>query len=214
MAAEALEQLRHAAEGLRAQSKALELQRGIIGGSVWEALPFLDGWTWQLESLPEPITLTRGAPRKRLVEWSNEEGWAIGFYLLVSDPDVNMRMLVDNWDFTISPRLLNASNDLQIGNAIFRCNVWNPASPYGPIYGITMGPVYPLAYRTRVLIECWYPEKAYWLGVPVASSSAYVYTFHAGKVFISDRKAWYKSLKKFAIQQTLGRREVPLEVIR
>lgn len=167
---------------------------GIIGGDIKSALPFLRGWSYKTDGSSELSQLIQGAPRTRLIEWTDEEGYVYGGYFITTNPDVNFRVLVDNVDITTSARVVSTVTSMDFGLMRFSCPIYDPALPR---YAVAIA-VEGLAYRTRILIESWLPTTA-------LDPIAYITNWAISRAFINDRKEFIRSVYEFAVRQSAGK---------
>lgn len=196
MATGALEDIR---ELLKEQNALLRRQRGVVGGSLLEALPFLDGWTWFQDSGASPILLTRGAQRVRLINWTDERGWILAGYVIFSDPDALIQMVIDNITMLTSPRQMNTTDQLQVGFTRISAPVYDPAG--GPQYGVMVGSFQGLPYKSQAMLDVWLPQSA-------LNATGYVWFYLMSKILINNEKLFYESVERLGARQTAGSKDV------
>ena len=189
--------------------KALSpMLQGLMGGILMPVIPsalaMLNGWTWKSEIIQARQTLTRGAgPVPLVAPIQGEKGWLNTLGMLFSDPFTELLFQCDNWQFTISPFMLNVSGATVPNNASIWCPVYNPATVIGPLYGIQWAPSQFWPYNTQISIQARHPAAA-----PTATSQ--LVSFILGRHFIRDEKQFYESIILEGKRQTVGRVEVPL----
>lgn len=184
---------------LEVQVGMLGRQRGIIGSSLFEALPFLEGWAWVVDRREQPQLLTRGAQRTRILDWQNERGWVIAGYIMFSDPDAMVQLTIDNMVIRTSPRGMSNVTQLQVGLSSVQGTVYDPS--IGPQYGILVGAFQPLPYKSQVYWDAWLPATA-------LNATAYMWFYALSKVLINNEKLWYESLERLGVRETQGKKGV------
>ena len=183
----------------------LEGARHIVGPILPSGLATLEGWTWRLESSQERTLLNRGAGPVPLipgVEIQGERGWLNTLSIAFSDPETLFRFTCDQWDFTVSPFLLNLLNSPENNTAVY-CNVYNPATPIGPLYGVSWTPSQFWPYKTQVRLTVEHPAGA-------LTATSQVVMFILGRHFISNEKLFYETTVREAERQAVGRVQVPI----
>lgn len=173
-----------------------------LGPIAVENLTFLEGWRWALYMAGYPGVeppLVAGGPPFVLANYTDEKGWLITSSIMFRSPYGTMNFKADDWSFSYSPFLLNIIG-LVVPTAItIWNNVYNPATPLGPIYGMTFTPNYALPYSRQLEITLSLPA-----GAPVAATTVFVGA--VGKIWIQDEATFLRSLKKFMLQQMTGRK--------
>jgi len=183
----------------------LEDARHIVGAILPDGLATLEGWTWRLETSQERTLLTRGAGPVNLipgVEIQGERGWLNTLSVAFSDPQSIFHFTCDQWAFAVSPFLLNILN-VPVNNTTIFCNVYNPGTPIGPLYGIAWTPSMFWPYKTQVRLTAEHPAGA-------LTATSQVVMFILGRLFISNEKLFYETTVREAERQTVGRVQVPL----
>jgi len=186
----------------------LQLFGGIFGPIVPEAMATLDGWNWQTEQTPERLVLTRGqgpVPLLPAIQASGEreKGWLMTVGVVFSDPDTEMIFSVDNWNFRVTPRLLNMIGMTAPNNTTIYNNVYNPATPMGPMYGISWLPAKFWPYKTQITFQAQHPATAF------TETSQVVFAL-MGRMYIRDSKQYYESVFVESQRQATGRVKVPI----
>ena len=176
-------------------------QKGVIGGQLYDSLPFLEGWTYESETRASPILLNRGGPHTRIVTWTtpNNLGWIMGGQAIFSDPDSRAAMHVDNAFVDISPRDMHSVKGSTVASMNIECHVYHPADT-PPRFGILVGAENPMPVHNFVTMDIYHPASA-----PTATS--YCWLFHLIRIKINDKKQWYEGLKKLGLQETQGKME-------
>lgn len=192
-------------EELKGLNEKLALQKGIVGSSLFEALPFLNGWSYDTDSLTSFVTLVRGAGPTRLANWipPNNIGWALGGQVVFSDPDSRLRIQIDNATFDASPRELVKVVSLDLGFVNFEAGIFNAAG-VPPAFSITAGFKVPLPFHNLAFYDVFHPATA-------LTPTSFVWFFTAGRIYVNDKKEWYRSLRNLGRQETLGTEAVPLD---
>lgn len=183
----------------------LEGARHIVGSILPSGLATLEGWTWRLESSQERVLLNRGAGPVPLipgVEIQGERGWLNTLSVAFSDPESLFHFTCDQWDFTVSPFLLNILNSPENNTAVY-CNVYNPATPLGPLYGVSWTPSQFWPYKTQVRLTVEHPAGA-------LTATSQVVFFILGRHFINNEKLFYETTVREAERQAVGRVQVPI----
>ena len=186
-------------------ARLLEGARHIVGPILPTGLATLDGWTWRLESSQERSLLNRGAGEVNLipgVEIQGERGWLNTLSVAFSDPETILHFVTDQWDFRVSPFLINIINSPANNTAVY-CNVYNPGTPMGPMYGISWTPSQFWPYKTQVRLTAEHPITA------LTATSQVVY-FLLGRHFINNEKLFYETIVRESERQAVGRVQVPI----
>ena len=186
-------------------ARLLEDARHIVGPILPTGLATLDGWTWRLEASQERALLNRGAGEVPLipnVEIQGERGWLNTLSVAFSDPQTILHFTTDQWDFRVSPFLLNILNSPENNTSVY-CNVYNAGSPIGPIYGVSWTPSQFWPYKTQVRLTVEHPADA-------LTATSQVVFFILGRCFINNEKLFYETTVREAGKQAVGRVEVPL----
>lgn len=172
--------------------------KGVLGGNLLSALPLLDGWNYFVQNLPGPKVLRRGEPVQVFPDWKDEEGFFISGQIGGTDPDIHVNGAFDNLQLMFSIRQVQVFSDVAYGSQWFKVNCYNPVIP---LFAITFG-VQPLApYNKRTAFNIF-------LGTESAQQTCVLTLCTFTKIIISDRKAFYRSMKRLALQQSVGIREV------
>ena len=193
---------------LREIKASMEKLSSIVGPIVPSALATLDGWTWKLEVLSERRLLTRGGgpvdifPPIR-AQTTKEKGWINSLGVAFSDPMTMLRFSCDNWNFYISPYFANMFIGALPNNDYMYVPVYNPATPFGPLYGLSWAPSQFWPYKTQLMVQAEHPLAA------VTATSQIVYA-GLGRHFIRDEKQFYESIFVEGQRQAIGRVEVPI----
>jgi len=183
--------------------KVLADKMGPLGPIVPEALANLEGWTWKVESNIDRLMLTRGAsPINVIPPIQSEIGWLHTIMIVFSDPLSMFHFACDNYTFALSPFLTRTIGLTLPSNTLMYCNVYNPASPMGPIYGLCWVPSHFWPYRSQILLQASHPSVA-------VTATSQIFTFVMGRLFIRDRKQFYESVVIENVRQSVGRVEVP-----
>ncbi len=190
---------------LKGLNSKLALQRGLIGTSLFEALPFLKGWNYDSDVLPSTLTLVRGAGPIRLAEWVPPDniGWALGGRIVFTDPDSRFRVQLDNATFVTSPRELSNSITVNLGSIEFETGIFNAAAN-PPAFSISARFTVPLPFHNLAFFEAFHPATA-------LTETSFILFFTTARIFINDKKEWYRSLRNLGRQETLGKEGVPLD---
>ena len=186
-------------------ARLLEDARHIVGPILPSGLATLEGWTWKFEASQERVLLNRGAGPVSLipgVEIQGEYGWLNYFSVAFSDPESVFHFVCDQWNFALSPFLLNILSGPP-NNAAVYCNIYNPGTPLGPMYGITWTPSQFWPYKTQVRLTAEHPATA-------LTATSQVVFFILGRCFISNEKLFYETTVREAERQAVGRVQVPL----
>lgn len=165
-------------------------------------LPFLKGWMWDLYSIgypgDQPTLLVGGAPLP-FVNYVDEMGWVILESVIFHSPFGCMNSTTDNFATSITPFLLNMMFPPVPSAINYFCNVYNPWTPLGPLFGISLSPAYALPYARRLMITLNLPA-----GSPVATTT--VFAAGIGRIFITNYDEFLKSVKKFVAEQMTGKK--------
>lgn len=186
-------------------AKLLEGARHIVGSILPTGLATLDGWTWKSERTQERTLLTRGAGQVNLIpggEIQGERGWLNTLTIVFSDPESVLHFTTDQWDFRMSPYLLNILN-FPVSNTTVYCNVYNPGSPIGPLYAISWAPSQFWPYKTQVRATAEHPAGA-------LTATSQVILFGLGRHFINNEKLFYETIVRDSERQARGTIQVPL----
>jgi len=183
--------------------------RNIVGPIIPSALATLDGWTWKTEVAQERTLLTRGTGPIPLIPGTSiqgERGWINSFFVVFSDPESIFRFNADQWSFQASPLSLNTLNLILPNNATVHCNIYNPATLMGPLYGIVAQPSQFWPYKTQVRLTVEHPDTA-------LTATSQVVTFGVGRHYISNEKFFYESILREGARQSIGRVQIPYRMI-
>ena len=186
-------------------ARLLEDARHIVGPILPSGLATLEGWTWRLETSQERTLLNRGAGPVPLipgVEIQGERGWLNTLSVVFSDPESIFHFSCDQWDFALSPFLLNILN-VPANNTAVYCNIYNPGTPLGPMYGISWTPSQFWPYKTQVRLTAEHPATA-------LTATRQVVMFIFGRHFLNNEQLFYETTVKEAERQAIGRVQVPL----
>lgn len=163
-------------------------------------LTFLEGWRWNLHMIGYPGTepvLTRGGPAVTLANYTDEKGWVISFLAQFRSPYGMLNFTADDWTFSPTPFVFNLSGMTVPTNITVWCNVYNPATALGPLYGLVFEPAYACPYTRRVQITLSLPAVA-----PIAQTTVFIATI--GRIYIVDERTFLRSVKKFMLEQMTG----------
>lgn len=186
----------------------LKLFGGIFGPILPDTMATLDGWIWDTSITPERFILTRGAGPIPLIpaiqaSGEREKGWLVTLAVVFSDPDSEMIFTSDNWIFRATPRLLNIMGITTPNNINVWNNVYNPATPLGPLYGMIWTPAKFWPYRTQITFQAQHLPTA-------LTATSQVVMAMIGRMFIRDSKQYYESIFVESQRQSTGRVQVPL----
>lgn len=174
----------------------------ILGGDLWGALPYLDGWNYDVKTLPGPLALPKGQKKQPFPDIVNQEGWFVGVLVGFSDPDCHVTGSFDNLQIQdISPRLFIELHNPAFGAQQFKCNCYDPSIN---LYGLDMSVNILAPYNKRTSFSVY-------LGPESRNTIAYLKYITLTNIAITDRRAFFISLRKFAYQESVGRREVKLQ---
>ena len=191
-------------EGIRERLGDL---RSIFAPIIPDSLAVLNGWTWSLETKVDRTILNRGEQidvfPTVLKGQTNERGWINTLSIVFSDPDSELVYSMDNWAFAFSPRIINILGGVLPNNQQVYINVFNPATPLGPLYGFVWSPSQFWPYKTQITFQARHPNTA------LAPTSQIVFAF-LGRLFISDEKYFYESIFLESQRQTIGKVRVPV----
>jgi len=181
--------------------------RSIFAPIIPDSLAVLNGWTWKLETKADRTIITRGDqidvfPSIQKGQ-TNERGWINTLAIVFSDPDSELVYSMDNLSFAFSPRLINILGGVLPNNQQVYINVFNPATPLGPLYGLVWSPSQFWPYKTQITFQARHPTTA------LAPTSQIVFAF-LGRLFISDEKFFYESIFLESQRQTIGKVQVPV----
>ena len=182
--------------------------QGLLGGILMPVIPsalaMLGGWTWKSEISQTRQILTRGTGSIPLIApIQGEKGWIHTLAVAFSDPFSELLFQCDNWNFNLSPFLLNTAGSILPNNTTMYSTVYNPATPVGPMYGLQWAPAQFWPYNNQIVIQVQHPAAA-----PTATSQLIGFGF--GRHFIRDEKQFYESVIREGARQTVGKVEVPL----
>ena len=183
----------------------LEGARHIVGPILPSGLATLDGWTWMLTNSQERRLINRGAGPVNLIpgaEIQGERGWLNTLAVVFSDPQSIINYTCDQWNFSLSPFLVNMIN-MPPNNTSVYCNVYNPGTPLGPMYGIMWTPSQFWPYKTQVRVTAEHPANA-------LTATSQVVLFILGRHFLNNEQLFYETTVKEAERQAIGRVQVPL----
>ena len=178
------------------QNAMLARQRGVVGSSLLEALPFLDGWTWVTDGSTSPIALAQGPQRTRIIDWPNEKGWLIAGYLMFSDPDSRVYVTLDSLNINSSPRGMNEAKGFQVGFSRIESPVFDAS--IGPKYGVSLGAFQGLPYKHQVTVEVQLPDTA-------LNATAFLWYYQVSKILINNEKLFYESIERLGARETMGK---------
>lgn len=187
----------------------LKLFGGIFGSIVPETLATLDGWTFQSNLMQERLILTRGAGSVSLipaveVAGERKKGWMFSWGVLFSDPDTEVIFTHDNFTIRMSPRLAHVMGMTVPNNVTAWNNVYNPATPMGPLYGLMWTPSKFWPGKTHVpVFQAQHPLTAF-------TETSHVVLALMGRIYIRDAKQYYESIYAESQKQALGRVKVPI----
>ena len=193
---------------LREIKASMEKLSSIVGPIVPSALATLDGWTWKLELLSERKLLTRGGglvdvfPPIR-AQTTREKGWINSLGIVFSDPMSVLKFSCDNWNFIVSPYMLNLFQGAFPNNDYVYIPVYNPATPLGPLYGISWTPSQFWPYKTQLILQAEHPTAA-------VTATSQIVTAALGRHYIRDDKQFYEAVFIEGQKQAIGRVEVPI----
>ncbi len=187
----------------------LKLFGGIFGPVVPESLATLDGWTWLTNDMQERFTLTRGAgpvPLIPAIEAAGErkKGWLFSWGVLFSDPDTEVIFVHDNLNVRVSPRFANRIGMTVPNNISVWNNIYDPATPLGPLYGLMWTPAKFWPGKTHVpVFQAQHPSTAF-------TPTSQVILAIMGRIYIRDSKQFYESIFVESQRQALGTVRVPI----
>lgn len=165
-------------------------------------LPFLQGWRYDFFSIGYPgteIPLVNGGPATVLVDYTDQLGWVLFFLSIFRSPYGTLNFSVDNFNFNASPWLTQLTGLNVNNNVLIKTQVYNPATPLGPLYGLNLTPVYAMPYQSRLQISLNLPA-----GSPVAATT--IFAAAVGKIYIVDYPTFMRSVKRFVAEQMVGAR--------
>lgn len=190
-------------EEVNALLDRLKLFGGIFGPIEPEVLANLDGWTFQSNLMEDRIILTRGAGPVALipaieVAGERKKGWLFSWGVLFSDPDTEVLFNHDNFTIRMSPRLANRMGMTVPNNITAWNNVYNPATPLGPMYGLMWTPSKFWPGKTHVpTFQAQHPATAF-------TPTSQVILALMGRIFIRDAKQFYESIKAESKKQRVA----------
>jgi len=187
-------------------ARLLEGARHIVGPILPTGLATLGGWTWKLETTPDRTLLNRGTGPVNLIpgeEIQGELGWLNTLVVIFSDPQTVLQVRIDQWSFAISPFQLNLLNFSLTNNTLVFVNVYNPATPIGPLYGISWNPSQFWPYKTQVRITAEHPADAF-------TETSQVVLFSLGRQYIDNEKLFYETIVRDTEKQASGKAQVPM----
>lgn len=192
---------------LRELTERLGNLRSLFAPIIPDALTNLEGWHWQVNQTTERILLNRGDEIDVLPliqrGSTSERGWINTLGIVFSDPDSEIIYSMDNWSFRLSPRLMNTFGGI-LPNATTMFNmVYNPATPFGPLYGLQWAPSVFWPYKTQIVFRASHPRTA-------ITPTSQIVLASIGSVIISDEKLFYESIFLESQKQTIGKVEVPI----
>lgn len=158
------------------------------------------GWTYDLMQFGLPgneIPLVRGAAPTILAQFTDEKGWLQNMSFGFRSPFAEMTFTADNHIATSMPFGLNIVNQTVPNGVSVYCPLYNPATPFGPLYGISWNPNYPWPYERRVMVSVRLPSTA-----PIQQTTM----AFAGitRIKITDYRIFLRSIKKFNLEQMSG----------
>lgn len=173
-----------------------------LGPIEMQHLTNLKGWTYQFQSVGFPGAeppIVAGGPPVVLANFTDEKGWLIGFSAIFRSPFGLLSYRSDNHNFAGSPFLLNALGFNAVSPSTIYNNVYNPVTPFGPLYGVTLTPSNPFPYERLINITLSLP-----LGSPIAATTIFVAA--VSRIIIIDEPIFLRSIKKFTAEQMVGRK--------
>ena len=195
----------------RAVLKSLEERlgdlRSIFSPVVPDSLAVLDGWHWQVDQNTERLLLNRGNEIDVLPiiqrGSTNERGWINFLTIIFSDPDTEMIFSMDNWTFRASPRFVNTLGGILPTSTTIYNSVYNPATPFGPLYSIVWTPAKFWPYKTQIVFKATHPRTA-------ITPTSQIVVASVGRLIISEQRMFYESIFIESQKQTIGKVEVPI----
>lgn len=173
-----------------------------LGPISVENLSFLDGWMYEQTQVGypgTPVPLLVGGPVSVIQDRTDEQGWVLAATAIFSSPYGRVDMAIDNFILNQTPYLANIMIGVPPFNKTLYPLVYNPATPLGPLYGVQLNTTQPHPYARHVRITGSLP-----LGSPVAACNLFTATL--SRIMLQDRPTFYRSMKKFNIEQRIGKR--------
>ena len=164
-------------------------------------LTLLKGWIYDLYEIGFPGTeqpLTTGGPAVTLANYTDEKGWVLLYYAIFRSPYAQLNFSADNWRPSATPFMSNIigppQNEVQIYNTVY-----NPFTPYGPLYGLFFTPSYAIPYERRLSITLDLPR-----GIPIDETT--IFKAGVGRIWLQDERLFLRSIKRQILEQMTGNR--------
>lgn len=173
-----------------------------LGPISVENLSFLDGWMYEQTQIGYPgalVPLILAGPPSVVLDKTDEQGWVLAATVIFDSPYGRVDMGIDNFTLNQTPYLANIMVGIPPLNSTLYQLVYNPATPLGPLYGVQLNVTKPLPYIRHVRLAGSLP-----VGSPVAACN--IFTATLSRIMLQDRPTFYRSMKKFNIEQRLGKR--------
>lgn len=184
--------------------ETLEKFQTVLGPVGPTQIPTLDGWSWRAEGITTRTLLNRGAGRVAIVPAiQGEKGWLNFIVAIFSDPETVFHFACDNWVFQASPFFWRYFSS-QPNNTSMYLSIYNPATPYGPMYGLLWNPSQFWPYKTTLTIQAEHPATA-------LTATSQIVMAGMGRHYIRDEKHWYETIFIEEGKQIRGTTQVPLE---
>ena len=194
-------------EIIRKLTERLGDLRSVFAPIVPDSLAALDGWTWSVETKIDRTIINRGDQINVfptiLKGQTQERGWLTTLGILFSDPDTELVYSMDSWNFRATPRGTNIIGSTLPNNITIYNTVFNPATPWGPLYGIFWNPAKFWPYKTQITFQANHPVTAF-------TPTSQIVIAALGRLFISDEKFFYESVFLESQRQTIGKVQVPI----
>ena len=192
-------------EAIRRLNASLGDLRSVFAPIVPEALANLDGWHWEVNQTTERQLLIRGQEVDVLPiiqkGRTNERGWINTAGIVFSDPDSEMIYSMDNWNFRVSPRFVNTFLGVLPNGVTLYVPVYNPATIFGPLYGLQWSPTKFWPYKTQIVFRAVHPKTA-------VTPTSQIVAAGIGRVIIPDQRLFYESILIESQKQTIGKVEI------
>lgn len=173
-----------------------------LGPISVENLVFIDGWKYENTNRGYPgiqPALVVGGPPFVVEEKNDEQGWIIAASIIFTSPHGLIEINIDNFFPTFTPFLADAVIGVQPLNRTPYQIVYNPSTPFGPLYGMILDTAQPYPYTRFLKLQGSLPA-----GSPVAACNIFAATL--SRIMIQDRPTFYRSLKRFNVEQRIGKR--------
>jgi hypothetical protein len=199
--------------GKAKKSKELLMIDG-LGQNIFDMLPFIRrGWRWTSEAFgslagtfgggeDKELFVSKGSrytfPLKKKLDFA----WIMNVSMYVNNPFASIIFTMDNVEYVTSPYIQNSiisDRPVVTNGPVFRNDVYDPSSAYGPMFGLTMDSAYPIPITKNVRYEIGV------LGQAPYSTPIEVLYCHVQRVEIDDYEVFLEEYQRTRAELLSGR---------